>query len=86
VGQCDAGGRAGADVAELGRAASRAGFQPPEATVSSITAAEALHQLYMYKRRMTGFGKRQGGPYKVASNTEIIAALEKRLRQFGVKV
>ena len=60
--------------------------QPPEATVSSITAAEALHQLYMYKRRMTGFGKRQGGPYKVASNAEIIAALEKRLRQFGVKV
>ena len=35
---------------------------------------------------MTGFGKRQGGPYKVASNAEIIAALEKRLRQFGVKV
>jgi hypothetical protein len=58
----------------------------PEVTVSAITAAEALHLLHMHKHQVLGLGKRPGGAPAKASNAEIIAALRKRLRQFGVKV
>ena len=53
----------------------------PDLAISGMTAMDALQLLHMHKHAVRGIGKAPGGPkIAVASNSEIIAALEKRLK------